>query len=142
MNFWAETWKPTYCQKLIVVGALAFTRGGLNSAGFWSSRAGAGAWGCAPPICATARRAAGSAVEAAASEARPTRSAARRDIVERESRESKRSSLIVVPGGPERRADAPDMAPRPPTLGRTPAQPWRASKLTQDVSWLGLPRRP
>src|ERR1700752_1476262 len=26
------------------------------------------------------------------------------------------------------------MAPRPPTLGRTPAQPWRASGSTPDVS--------
>jgi len=31
------------------------------------------------------------------------------------------------PGGP-------DMAPRPPALGRAPAKPWRASGLTQDVS--------
>ena len=33
------------------------------------------------------------------------------------------SSLIDLAGGLERRADAPDMAPRPPTLGRAPAQP-------------------
>src|SRR5262249_10298075 len=38
-----------------------------------------------------------------------------------------RRSLIDRPGGP-------DMAPRPPTLGRAPAKPWRASGLTQDVS--------
>src|SRR5207249_5905588 len=47
-------------------------------------------------------------------------------------------SVIDLPGGPERREDAPDMAPRPPTLGRAPAQPWRASGLAQDVSSLGL----
>src|SRR2546427_1180485 len=43
----------------------------------------------------------------------------------------RRKGLIDLPGGP-------DMAPRPPTLGRAPAQPWRASGLAQDVSSLGL----
>src|SRR5437867_4770509 len=37
-------------------------------------------------------------------------------------------------GGLERREDAPDMAPRSPTLGRAPAKPWRASGAKQDVS--------
>src|SRR5438105_11216621 len=36
-------------------------------------------------------------------------------------------SAINFPGGP-------DMAPRPPTLGRAPAPPWRASGSTQGVS--------
>ena len=50
MNRWALTWNPTYCQKESVVGALALTRGGLNSAGFFSSPDGAaGAAGWAPP---------------------------------------------------------------------------------------------
>src|SRR5712692_10036994 len=31
-------------------------------------------------------------------------------------------------------AGGPDMAPRPPSLGRAPAEPWRASGLPQDVS--------
>src|SRR5919109_796283 len=44
---------------------------------------------------------------------------------------SRPARLICLPGGP-------DMAPRPPTLGRAPAQPWRASGLTQDVSSLRL----
>src|SRR5438445_1205646 len=35
--------------------------------------------------------------------------------------------LIFLPGGP-------DMAPRPPSLGRAPAQPWRASVSPHDVS--------
>src|SRR5260370_7637623 len=37
------------------------------------------------------------------------------------------SKLTVLAGGLE-------MAPRPPPLGRAPAKPWRASRLTQDVS--------
>src|SRR6059058_5335620 len=37
------------------------------------------------------------------------------------------SAFIVLAGGP-------DMAPRPPTLGRAPAQPWRASGLPSDAS--------
>src|SRR5262249_55378278 len=41
-------------------------------------------------------------------------------------------------GGPEGRAAAPAMAPRPPTLGRAPANLWRASGSTLGVS----PRSP
>src|SRR5882724_6812785 len=37
------------------------------------------------------------------------------------------SAFMVLAGGP-------DMAPRPPTLGRAPAQPWRASGLAPHVS--------
>src|SRR5438552_14213857 len=47
--------------------------------------------------------------------------------------------LIDLGGGPERRADAPAMAPRPPTLGRAPATPWRASGLPQRPSSKRLP---
>src|SRR5512144_1716056 len=36
-------------------------------------------------------------------------------------------TLIRRPGGP-------DMAPGPPTLGRAPAEPWRASGFPHDVS--------
>src|SRR5438105_51789 len=43
------------------------------------------------------------------------------------------SSNLICTGGP-------DMAPRPPTLGRAPAQPWRASGARPDFSWLD--RRP
>src|SRR5215510_2591195 len=38
------------------------------------------------------------------------------------------ASLIDLAGGP-------DMAPRPPSLGRAPAAPGRASGLPPDVSW-------
>src|SRR3989442_4038503 len=43
-----------------------------------------------------------------------------------------RGALIPLPGGPE-------MAPRPPALGRAPAKPWRASGLRQDVSSIQEP---
>ena len=79
MKRWTVTWNPTYCQKLMVVGALAFTRGALNSAGFLSSPAGAaGAAGWAPPIWAAARLAQGRPADAAATDATPRCSAFRR----------------------------------------------------------------
>src|SRR2546426_11659885 len=43
----------------------------------------------------------------------------------------RRKGLIDLPGGP-------DMAPRPPALGRAPAQPWRASGTRPPA--LGAPR--
>src|SRR5262245_31538280 len=42
--------------------------------------------------------------------------------------------MIDRAGGPEGRADAPAMAPRPPTLGCAPAKPWRASGAARGVS--------
>src|SRR5439155_24183221 len=45
---------------------------------------------------------------------------------------------VIRTGGPERRADAPDMAARPPTFGRAPAEPWRASGLRQAGSCVRL----
>src|SRR5438876_10311619 len=42
-------------------------------------------------------------------------------------RSSAVNKLTGVAGGPE-------MAPRPPSLGRAPAEPWRASGVTHDVS--------
>src|SRR6266404_8239715 len=78
MNFWTSTWKPTYCQNDSVVGPLALTRGPLNSTGFLSSPAGAGAGtGWAPPIWAAARLARRSA-EGATAESRPSLSSRRR----------------------------------------------------------------
>src|SRR2546428_5141486 len=41
---------------------------------------------------------------------------------------------INLSGGPEGRADAPVMAPRPPTFGHAPAEPWRASGCVGGVS--------
>src|SRR2546428_10034300 len=57
----------------------------------------------------------------------------------------RRKGLIDLPGGPDMAPRPPALgrAPaqpwrasgtRPPALGRAPAQPWRASGLTQDVS--------
>src|SRR2546428_1531879 len=41
-------------------------------------------------------------------------------------------SVTYPPGGPE-------MAPRPPTLGRAPAQPWRASGSAEVASSIHFP---
>src|SRR5262249_19757710 len=105
MNFCAVTWNPTYCQKVSVVGALAFTRGALNSAGFTSSPVGAaGACGCAPPIWADARRTGGSTV--AAAEASPRWSSPRRVMLGRlPSADPLRGLLSVI-------ADLPVGTPR------------------------------
>src|SRR3984893_12832098 len=103
MNRWAATWNPTYCQKVRVVGALAFTRGALNSAGFLSSPTGApGAAGCAPPICAAALLARGRIV-ATAAEASPRRSSPRRVSLRRvpsaDSSHELLSVIVDLPGG-------------------------------------------
>src|SRR5713101_4901013 len=47
---------------------------------------------------------------------------------------SSTARLIRLPGGP-------DMAPRPPTLGRAPAKPWRASGSAQGGSPPGSRQR-
>ena len=78
MNFCTATWNPTYCQNDTVVGALALTRGPLNSTGFLSAPVGAGA-GCAPPIWAAAMRERRS-TGAPAADASPRRRSRRRDM--------------------------------------------------------------
>src|SRR5215470_2510784 len=82
MNFWTSTWKPTYCQNEIVVGALALVFGALSSAGFLSSPVGVlltVGWAPPVPLCADARPARSSNDDAAA-DARPSSSSLRRDI--------------------------------------------------------------
>src|SRR5262249_16544612 len=60
---------------------------------------------------------------------KPSWSSSRRTSSSRRARRgaAEPPSLIGFPGGP-------DMAPRPPPLGRAPAQPWRASGSPGDVS--------